>query len=82
MNAPMPRNFHIIDRLIVFAEMRGHTLAELAIAWLLGEPMVSCVIAGVSKVEHVTANARASEWNLIADELAQIRQILEGDDGV
>jgi len=73
-----PRNFEIIDRLTAFAREREHPLADLAIAWLLAEPTVSSVIAGVSKVEHVAANARAADWKLTADELAEVRGILEG----
>ena len=73
-----PENFRILDILAAWAGERGHTLVELAIVWLLVEPMVSSVIAGVSKVEHVAPNARASEWKLNSDELAEIRSILEG----
>lgn len=73
-----PANFQVIDKLTAWASERGHTLVELAIVWLLGEPMVSSVIAGVSKVEHVAPNARAAEWKLTPDELAEVRAILEG----
>ena len=72
-------NFAIIETLTAWAGNRGHTLVELAIAWLLGEPLVSSVIAGVSKVEHVAPNARAGEWKLSAEDLGQVRAILEGE---
>ncbi|MBN1399560.1 MAG: aldo/keto reductase, partial [Anaerolineae bacterium] len=75
-----PANWKIIEKLTAWAKERGHTLVELAIAWLLGEPLVSSVIAGVSKAEHVTANARASAWKLTAQERKEIRALLEGDD--
>ena len=75
-----PQNFAIIDKLTAFARERGHTLVELAIAWLLGERLVSSVIAGVSKVEHVAPNAGASEWKLTPEEMEEIRAVLEGDD--
>ena len=74
-----PANFRVIDTLTAWAGQRGHTLADLAIAWLLGEPLVSSVIAGPTKVAHVAANARASEWKLTTGELAALRAILEGD---
>lgn len=73
-----PENFAIIDRLGDFARERGHTLVELAIVWLLGEPLVSSVIAGVSKVEHVRPNARAGQWKLTLQEMTDLREILEG----
>jgi 1-deoxyxylulose-5-phosphate synthase len=73
-----PANFAIIDRLSGWAAQRGHTLAELAIAWLLTEPSVSSVVVGASKPEHVTANAAASDWRLTAEEAAEVRGIVEG----
>ena len=75
-----PANFALLDRLSSFATERGHTLLELSIAWLLAEPMVSSVIAGVSKVEHIAPNARAAEWKLTAEDLAAVRAILEQKD--
>lgn len=72
-------NYGIIGRLTAWAGERGHTLVELAIAWLLGEPLVCSVIAGVSKVEHVVPNARAGEWKLTVGDLADVRAILEGE---
>ena len=75
-----PANFALLDRLSSFATERGHTLLELSIAWLLAEPMVSSVIAGVSKVEHIAPNARAAEWKLAAEDLAAVRAILEQKD--
>ena len=71
-------NFATVASLTAWASERGHTIVDLAIAWLLGEPLVSSVIAGVSKVEHVAPNARAGEWKLSADDLGEVRAILEG----
>jgi aryl-alcohol dehydrogenase-like predicted oxidoreductase len=70
-------NFDIVDRLRAFAEARGHTVGELAMAWLLHQPQVCSVIAGATSPEQVTANA-ASGWALSLDELAEIRGVLEG----
>ena len=75
-----PENSCIIDKLRAWANERGRTPVEPAIAWLLGKPMVSSVIAGVSKVEHVAPNARAGEWKLTAEEMAELRAILEGEE--
>ena len=73
-----PENWARLESLTAWAAERGHTLADLAIAWLLGEPLVPSVIAGASKAEHVTANAAAGDWALTADEMAAVRAILEG----
>ena len=66
-----------VEALTAWAGERGHTLLELSIAWLLGEPLVSSVIAGVTKVEYVATNVRAGEWKLTLEEMAEVRAILE-----
>lgn len=73
-----PENFAKVRKLSAWAEERGHTMSELAIAWLLGQPQMASVISGASKIEQVEANVKAAEWQLTADELAEIRAILEG----
>ena len=74
-----PENFNKIDELSEFAQANGHALNELAQAWLLAQPQVSSVISGATKVEHVQSNARAADWELSKEELAQVQVILEAD---
>lgn len=66
----------VVERLIAFAEARGHTILELAFAWLLAQPIVSSVIAGATSPAQVTANAAATGWRLSAQDLAEIDTIL------
>jgi len=73
-----PQNYALIDKFTAFARERGHTLADLAIAWVLTEPTVSTVLCGASSVEQMVANTRAAAWKLSAEDRAEIRQILEG----
>ncbi len=68
--------FDTIDALTKFAEDRGHTILELAIAWLACQDTVPCVISGASKPEQVAANARAADWLLDAEDLAAIDAIV------
>lgn len=70
------QNWAAIDGLNAFATTQGHSLAELALAWLLARPNVSTVISGVSRAQQVTANARATEWKLTADDMKAIEAIL------
>jgi len=71
-----PQNFAFIEKLTNFARERGHTLADLAIAWLLTEPVVASVLTGASSAEQIAANARAASWKLSSEEVAEIRIIL------
>lgn len=67
-------NFDQLEKLEEFASGRGHTLAELAIAWLLSHSWVSTVIAGVTRTGQITANIAAAEWKLSADDMARLDQ--------
>jgi aryl-alcohol dehydrogenase-like predicted oxidoreductase len=70
-------NFAQLLKLEKFAEDRGHTILELAISWLVNRPFVGSVIAGATKPEQVTANAKAASWKLSSEECDEIDQILE-----
>lgn len=70
------QNLAIVELLIEFAESKGHTILELAFSWLLSHKSVASVIAGASKPEQVRANAKAADWQLAADDLAQIDAIM------
>ena len=69
-------NLELVERLIAFAEARGHTLLELAFSWLLTRPTVVSVIAGATKPEQVRGNAAAAGWRLSSEELAELDGIL------
>lgn len=62
-------------RLAAFAEMRGRTLTELALGWLLAQVGVASIPAGVSRADQVIANADAISWQPSTDELGAIDQI-------
>ncbi len=64
-----------VERLIGFAEARGHTVLELAFSWLLMKPGVTSVIAGATRPEQVHANAAAAGWTLSGEELAEVERI-------
>ena len=69
--------FDLLDRLRPLAAVHERSLADLAIAWLLAQPRVASVIAGATRPEQVEANARAAEWVLTAEEVLEIRGLLE-----
>ena len=71
-------NLDKVERLIAFAESRGHTILELAFSWLLSRPMVASVIAGATKPEQVRANALAGEWKLDEADLEEVNLIVPG----
>ena len=76
------RNFALIDNLSGWARERGHSLTELAFAWLLAHPEVGSVIAGASSPEQVADNVTAaSAWTLSPAELNEASALAAGSDG-
>jgi aryl-alcohol dehydrogenase-like predicted oxidoreductase len=69
-------NLDKIEKLIAFAESRGHTLLDLAFSWLLARPVVASVIAGATSSKQVTNNAQAGGWRLTEEEMAEIDRIV------
>ena len=58
----------VVESLIAFAERHGHSILDLAFAWLLAKSPVTSVIAGAMSVEQLRQNVRAASWQM-ADEL-------------
>jgi len=69
-------NFNKLAKLESFAKERGHSVGELAIAWLLSHPWLSSVIAGAMNTEQLSANAAAAGWKLTMEDIAQLDKII------
>ena len=61
-----------VDALDALARREGHTVLDLAFAWLLSRPAVASVIAGATKPAQVAANVAAGRWNPSAALLAEV----------
>jgi aryl-alcohol dehydrogenase-like predicted oxidoreductase len=72
------RNFDLVEKLTGWAEARGHTILDLAFAWLAAQPAMGPIIAGATSSPQVRANVSAAEWDLGDDELDEIDAILAG----
>jgi len=70
------QNLALAERLMRFAEARGHSLLELALSWLACRPAVASVIAGAKSPAQVKANAAAASWKLGSSEMAGVEQAL------
>jgi aryl-alcohol dehydrogenase-like predicted oxidoreductase len=67
-----PENLAAVERLSAWAVDHGHTVHELAIAWLLAQQPVASVIAGASSPDQVRANVAAAEWEIADADLAGV----------
>jgi len=70
------RNLAAVDRLSAWASERGHTVLELAIAWLLARPAVATIIAGASTPEQIRQNVAAGGWALTPDEVRDVEGLV------
>lgn len=70
------RNLDVVERLRVFAEGRGFSLVQLAVAWTLARPGVDSAIVGARDAQQISETARAAEIDLSSDELEEIDGIL------
>jgi aryl-alcohol dehydrogenase-like predicted oxidoreductase len=62
-----------------FAETRGATVAQVAVAWTLANPAVDVAIVGARSAEQIRQTAPAAELDLSPDDMAQIGSILRAD---
>ena len=65
-------NYRRLAAFEAFATERGHTVLDLAFAWLLGKPEIGSVIASASSPEQVRTNDAATAWRLTPEELAAV----------
>lgn len=67
----------IADQLKIFAEKKGITLSNLALAWLLAHESVDAMIPGGRRPDHARGNVKAADITLTSKELEEIERILQ-----
>ena len=75
-NALSEQRLNQIQKLNELAAERGQTLAQMALAWVLHDGIVTSVLAGASRPKQILDNIKAVEnTKFTADELTLIEQI-------
>lgn len=69
-------NWNRVEKLEAWCNDHGHSLLELAFAWLLARPEVASVIAGATKPEQIQGNVRAVAWQMDAAQHAEVDELL------
>ena len=84
---PLFKGEHFIRELRVVARMKelaaryGRSVAQLAIAWVLGNPAVSAALVGIRKQSELEEDIQAVGWKLTADERTELDRIF-AEEGV
>ncbi|NZA26626.1 aldo/keto reductase [Luteimonas sp. SJ-92] len=78
----LARNLALVQAVTALAEARGHTPAQIALAWLLAQGEDIVPIPGTRRIERLDENAAAAAIALDAAELASIDAVLAGHEVV
>ena len=68
----LERAYDCIDAMRPMAEKRKVSVAQIALAWLLHQPVVTSVIIGARRMDQLQDNIAATDIELDADELARL----------
>ena len=69
------QNWAILDRVRTLAETHRATPSQIAIAWLLHQPVVASVLLGVRTMNQLRDNLGAVSINLSSEALEELNQL-------
>jgi len=69
------RAFKCVDAMRPLAEQRGVSVAQIALAWLLGKSFVTSVIIGAKSMDQLRDNIAASRLQLTDEETKQLDEV-------
>jgi aryl-alcohol dehydrogenase-like predicted oxidoreductase len=71
-DVPQDRLFAVTDVLEEISEESGHSVARLALAWLLTRPTVSSVVIGARNADQLRDNLAAPDVVLSSEHVARL----------
>jgi aryl-alcohol dehydrogenase-like predicted oxidoreductase len=71
----LDRAYDAIDAMRAIAAPRGVSVAQVALAWLLHQPVVTSVIIGAKRPDQLADNVAATALRLSAEELATLDKV-------
>lgn len=69
------KEIRVTNRLKELAARYGKSVAQLAIAWVLGNPAVTVALVGMRNEQELKENVAAADWQLSAEDRAEIDRI-------
>jgi aryl-alcohol dehydrogenase-like predicted oxidoreductase len=69
------RNWDILSKVEQIAKSHGATIPQIALAWLLSQPMVSSVLLGARTLDQLKDNLKAAEITLTNQELEALTKV-------
>ncbi len=71
------REVEVCNRLAELADGYGKTVAQLALAWVLDHPGVSCALVGMRNERELEENVAATDWGLTEEIRSGINQVFD-----
>ncbi|MFC5429948.1 aldo/keto reductase [Paraburkholderia denitrificans] len=69
------RAWACVDAMRAIADKKGVSVAQIALAWLLHQPVVTSVIVGAKRIDQLDDNVAATQVKLSAEELAALDDV-------
>ena len=67
-------DFVVAERVQEVAQRRGLSGSQVALAWVLSKPFITCPIIGASRMEHLEESIAALEIRLSAEDVQQLEE--------
>ena len=71
-------NLNKVDELKEIAAGKGKTVPQLALAWVLSNPVLSVALAGTRRPSEIEENVQAADWVMPEREREEIRAVVTG----
>ena len=75
------QNLAVVERLMEVAGRKGVTLPQLALAWVLSNPLVATALSGTRRTDEIQANIAALDIELSDADRAEFDEIMTGAAG-
>ena len=69
-------NLEKVEDLKEIAAESGRTVAQLALAWVISNPVVSVALVGARRPEEIVENVAAADWAMTQEESEAIRAVV------
>lgn len=70
------RTLAAVREMTALAAENGKTMSQLALAWVLSQPGVTCALSGTKRPHQIAETAGAAGWTLSPDILARVDEII------
>ncbi|MCH7800897.1 MAG: aldo/keto reductase [Chloroflexi bacterium] len=72
-------NLQKVDALKEIAASKDMSIAQLALSWVISEPVVSVALVGTRTPAEIEHNVQAADWIMTESEREEIRAVVAGD---